>query len=87
MAQKESNQVHVSPQGRVVIPVRLRRALDIRPGETLLARAENGRLVLEKPEAVLSRLRARFAAVPPKISLADELIAGRQEETQAEAET
>ena len=81
----KKNEVRVGDQGRVVIPVHLRRALDIRPGQVLLARAEDGRLVLERPEQVLSRLYARFEMVPPGVSLADELIADRRKEAQKEA--
>ena len=77
--------MHVGPQGRVVIPAHLRRELGIHPGETLLARIEEGRLVLERPEQVLARLRERFALVPPEVSLADELISQRKEEAKREA--
>ncbi len=85
MAISKKNEVRVGVQGRVVIPAHLRRALGIRPGQVLLAWAEDGRLVLERPEQVLSRLFARFEAVPPGVSLADELIADRREAARKEA--
>ena len=81
----KKNEVRVGVQGRVVIPAHLRRALGILPGQVLLARAEDGRLVLERPEQVLSRLYARVEMVPPGVSLADELIADRREAARNEA--
>lgn len=78
--------VNVGPQGRVVIPARLRRILAIDQGDTLVARVEDGRLVLEKREQVLARLRRRFEKVPREVSLANELISERREEAQREQE-
>ncbi|MBW4651306.1 MAG: AbrB/MazE/SpoVT family DNA-binding domain-containing protein [Kastovskya adunca ATA6-11-RM4] len=74
----------MSPQGRVVIPAEFRRRLNLEPGATLIARIEDGRLVLEKRENILARLRARFAQIPKEVSLADELIAERREAAQRE---
>ena len=85
MAKSTRSDVHVGPQGRVVIPAHMRRELGIRPGETLVAHVEDGRLVLEKPEQILARLQAMFARIPPEISLVDELIAERKREAQREA--
>jgi AbrB family looped-hinge helix DNA binding protein len=76
--------VRVGPQGRVVIPSAIRKELGIVDGETLVARVDNGRLVIEKREAVLSRVFERFCVIPPGISLADELIAERREEARQE---
>jgi len=39
-----------------------------------------GRLALEEREAVLQRLRQRFAHIPAGVSLADELISERRAE-------
>ena len=85
VAMIKKNEVRVGIQGRVVIPAHIRRALGIGPGQVLLARMEDGRLVLETPEQVLSRLYARFEMVPPGVSLADELIADRREAARKEA--
>lgn len=86
MAQSESAEVRIGPQGRIVIPASLRRALGIKPGQVMVGRVEDGRLVLERREAILSRLQARFGhAVPRNVSLADELIADRREEARREA--
>jgi bifunctional DNA-binding transcriptional regulator/antitoxin component of YhaV-PrlF toxin-antitoxin module len=78
------NQVQIGPQGRLVVPVELRRELGFTPGETLVARIEEGRLVLEKPANVLRRLRSRFAKVPAGVDLAGELIAERRQEAMRE---
>jgi AbrB family looped-hinge helix DNA binding protein len=84
MADEETLEVTIGPQGRLVIPASLRRRLGIEPGEVLIARAEDDRLVLERRNAILTRLRRRFAEVPDGISLADELIAERRRESARE---
>jgi AbrB family looped-hinge helix DNA binding protein len=80
-------EVTVGRQGRLVVPAPLRRRLDIEEGAVLLARAEDGRLVLEPRSAVLTRLRKRFEAVPADISLVDELLSARREEAARERES
>jgi len=82
----EPAEIRVGPQGRLVIPASLRRTLGIDPGDTLVIRLEDNRLVLEKRETILARLRDRFRRVPPEVSLADELIRERREEVRREAE-
>lgn len=79
-----ATKVPVGPQGRLVIPSEIRRQLEIGPGDVLIAFVEDGRLVLEKREAVLQRLRRRFAHIPAGVSLADELIAQRRNESRRE---
>lgn len=87
MTQHEVAEVRVGPQGRVVIPAELRRALRLEQGEVLVGRVENDRLVLERRATILERLQARFAdRVPPGMSLADELVADRRDEVRAEHE-
>lgn len=80
-----SVEVHLGRQGRLVIPASLRRLLGFEAGDTLIARQEEGRLVLEKQEAIKLRLRARFKALPKDRSLVDELITERREEAKKEA--
>lgn len=67
-----------------MIPARLREALSLRTGDTLIVRAEDGCLFVEKREYILARLQARFAQVPPEISLVDELLAERRAEARRE---
>lgn len=81
----KQERVHVGPQGRIVIPAHLRRALGVDRGDTLLARVEDGRMVLEKRETVLARVKRRFEKVPRGVSLADELISERREEARRES--
>ncbi len=49
-----------------------------------MARQEQGRLVLEKPEAIKQRLLARFARLPADRQLVDELLAERRLQAQQE---
>jgi AbrB family looped-hinge helix DNA binding protein len=79
-----SVEVHLGRQGRLVIPALLRRSLGFEEGDALVAREDAGRLVLEKPEMIKQRLRARFAMVPSDRSLVDELIAERRAEAKRE---
>jgi AbrB family looped-hinge helix DNA binding protein len=74
----------VGPDGRVLVPVELRRELGLEPGEPLVASVQDGRLVLESREAVLRRLRRRFGKVSREVSLVDELIADRRREARRE---
>lgn len=83
--QLQGVEVQVGPQGRLVIPVSLRRAWQIERGQILIARLDGERLVLEKPAQVLRRVKGRFAALRGQPSLADELIAERRAEARREA--
>jgi hypothetical protein len=64
----------------------MRRALEIGPGETLMAHVEDDRLVLERRERILQRLRDELrGSVPAGVSMVDELIAERRAEARREA--
>jgi AbrB family looped-hinge helix DNA binding protein len=76
-------EVELGAQGRLVVPAAIRKMLGFEPGEPLLARVEEGRLIIEKAESVERRVRARFDKVKGR-SLADELIAERREEARRE---
>ena len=76
--------IQFGAQGRVVVPAPIRKAIGFRPGDTLVAWAEDDRLVIEKPESVERRIRARFRKSGDR-SLAEELIAERREEVQRES--
>lgn len=80
-----SNEVQVGAQGRLVIPAALRKALQIEPGDRLVARQEGEALVLERREAIRKRLQDRFRHIPDEVSLVDELIAQRRAESAKEA--
>lgn len=85
MATRE-NEVQVGAQGRLVIPVALRKALQLKPGDRLVARIVDEGLVLERRETVEKRLRDRFRHIPGEVRLAEELIAERRAEAANEAE-
>ena len=74
-----SVEVHLGRQGRLVIPAALRRSLKLEEGDKLIAREEEGRLVLEKLETIKQRLKNRFTKISKDRSLTDELIAERRE--------
>ncbi len=70
--------LRVGPQGRIVIPAGLRRSLGLAPGTELIARVEDGHLILARREEVLGAVRALFAAVPASRVLSQELIEDRR---------
>jgi AbrB family looped-hinge helix DNA binding protein len=67
----------VNKQGRIVIPIQLRQHLGLVAGSKLIARIEENRLILEKPEDVFERLRSTFNSSE---SMVEELIAERRTE-------
>lgn len=67
----------VNKQGRIVIPIQFRQQLGLVPGSKLIARIEENRLILEKPEDVFQRLRSTFNSSE---SMVEELIAERRSE-------
>ena len=87
MADNETAEVTLGPQGRLVVPARLRRRLGIVPGDVLLVRATEDSLVLERRDGILARTRRRFAGIPADVSLVDELIQHRREESRRERRT
>ena len=78
--------IRLGRQGRLVVPAAIRKALGFRPGENLLARVENDRLIVEKAEAVERRLHAYFRKFEGR-SLAEELIAERRDEARRESKS
>ena len=67
----------------MAVPASIRKALGFRSGERLVARIEDEQLVIEKPESVERRIRARFRNAAGR-SLTDELVAERREEVRRE---
>jgi AbrB family looped-hinge helix DNA binding protein len=77
--------IRLGPQGRLVVPVELRRELGLEEGTEMAIRRDGRRLILEPRSEVLRRLRRRFDEVPDGVSLADELAADRAEEARRES--
>lgn len=78
--------VRVGPQGRIVIPAELRRALSLDTGDTLVAKAQGQTLVLERPAQIIERLQGRLAPLRGETSPVDELLAERKREVARENE-
>lgn len=76
--------VRLGNQGRLVIPAKLRKLLEVESGDTLLVRFHEGQIVLEKTETIKRRLKERFAKLPKGKSLAEELLIDRRKEAQLE---
>jgi len=73
--------VYVGAKGRVVLPASIRHALGLVEGTELLARVEEGAVVLEPRVAAIGRLQALVrASVGQRASLADDLISERRAE-------
>ena len=80
------NEIQVGAQGRVVIPAALRKALDLKPADRLIAWRVDEGLVLELREQVERRLKARFARIPSDVSLSDELLSERRADAALESD-
>ncbi len=71
--------VRVGPKGRIVVPAPIRREVGLEEGTEVVIRADHGRIVVESRADALRRLRAVVReAVPPTLSLVDELLAARR---------
>ncbi len=74
----DSYEVTVGSEGRVLIPVGIRRAAGFEPGASIVVRLEGEQAVLIPRDAIKRRLRRMFAGIQG--SMAEELIAARQAE-------
>ncbi len=75
------NQVvlQMASNGRLVIPAAMRAMMRLPEGGKLIARFENGAVILEPVETALERVRLLVRAhVPEGVSLSRELIAERR---------
>ena len=75
--------IRLGRQGRVVLPVPVRKAMGLKPGDTLVCQPEGARLVLRTRREIENELWETFANV--KGSMAKELIRERRKEARREA--
>ncbi len=78
--------VSVAENGRLVLPVALRRRLNIAKGGAVVIREEDGRLLLESLDDAIGRAQAlvrRFA--PDATGVVDEFLAERRAEAEGES--
>jgi AbrB family looped-hinge helix DNA binding protein len=77
--------VKLSEGGRVVIPAEVRRALEVREGDSLVLELKDGEVRLYSRREQLRRAQALFRQyIPEGVSLVDELIAERRAEAARE---
>lgn len=78
--------VTVSRQGRIVIPAPLRKSMSLQAGSRLAARVEDGKLVLERSEDILTHIQSDYARARRKgrRSATEELAEERRIEAAAE---
>ncbi|WP_089288020.1 MULTISPECIES: AbrB/MazE/SpoVT family DNA-binding domain-containing protein [unclassified Azospirillum] len=71
----------MAENGRLVVPLDMRRAMGLDKGGRVILRVEDGRLIMETVDTAVARVQAlarQFGT--PGSSLADELIADRRRE-------
>ena len=79
------NRSLLSKGGRLVLPVKMRKALDLKSGDEVILRLEGDSIrVIPLAQAVAQAQRLVRSHVKPGRSLADELIQARRKEAQDE---
>ena len=77
----------LNENGRLVIPASFRKALEIKPGDEVILRLEEGELRLTTRKLRIARAQRNARKyIPSGVSLADELIAERREAAKRELE-
>ena len=72
----------ISKSGRIVLPAKFRKALEIQPGDELVLRLENGSIrMIPLRQAVTLAQKAVRSYVPGGTSLVDALIQARRDES------
>jgi len=79
-----SVEIRIGAQGRVIIPAALRKSMNLKPGDRLIARQSGDSLVLERRSDVEKHLLGLFADAQINASLADQLISDRRREAELE---
>ena len=79
------NRVQIHKGGRLVVPAKLRKALNIKTGDQVVVRLENDSIrLIPVQQAVALAQKAVKQYVPKGFSLVDELIKRRREEASGE---
>jgi len=77
--------IQIRSGGRLVVPVKLRKALNIKAGDEVVVLLENDSIrLIPMQQAVNLAQKAVKKYVPKGVSLVDELIKARREEARAE---
>ena len=85
MPQPNSARTRLTEGGRIVIPARYRKALDIKPGDELIVQLDEGELPVYSRAEALKRLQDQVTrAVPEGVSLVEELLRERKREAARE---
>jgi AbrB family looped-hinge helix DNA binding protein len=75
----------LTANGRIVIPAAVRKALDLRPGDELIMRVEDGELRLSTRRQALARARRMIRRyIPSDEDLTESLIDDRRREAERE---
>jgi len=87
VAHVEDVSARINENGRIVIPASIRRAMNLKAGDTVLLRYENGVLRIESYREKIRRIQEEFQKfAKPGVLMSDELIAERREEARREVE-
>lgn len=81
-----TTRIRLGEGGRIVIPAAHRKALGVEPGDRMTISFVDGGLRITTWKQALARLQEEFRrAIPPDVSLSEELIADRRREAAREA--
>jgi AbrB family looped-hinge helix DNA binding protein len=77
--------IQIQKGGRLVVPVKLRKALNIKTGDEIVVRLENDSIrLIPIQQAVRLAQKAVGKYLPEGVSLVDELIQARRQEARSE---
>ena len=84
-AKARTIRTRINENGRIVIPAAIREAVGIKRGQDVILWAEKGEVRISSPAGRMRRAQELVRRyVPEDVSLADELIAERREESARE---
>jgi len=84
---KENVSARLNENGRIVIPVAIRKQMGLKPGDNVRMRLEDGVLKIESQLARIRKIQEEFKKyAKPGVLMSNELIADRREEARREME-